>query len=65
MSVLAHTTGEPYVAAAYLVFLALLLIYVAIMAARIMRVERELTELGQLAAKRDAPRESASDEVPA
>ena len=63
--VLAQSTGESYVVAAYLVFLALLLIYVAIMASRIMRVERELSELGQLAAKRDVPREPAGDEVPA
>jgi len=34
-----------YVAAAYLVFLALLLVYVAIMATRLARVERELVEL--------------------
>ena len=58
----AHSSGEPYVVAAYLVFLALLLVYVAIMAARIVRVERELTELGELAAKRDE--RPASDEVP-
>lgn len=61
--VFAHGSGEDYVAAAYLVFLALLLIYVAIMATRIMRVERELSELGELAAKRDAAREPAPDEV--
>lgn len=36
--------GE-YVAAAYLVFLALLLVYFAIMAIRLGRVERELVEL--------------------
>jgi hypothetical protein len=34
-----------YVAAAYLVFLALILIYVAIMAIRLARTERELVEL--------------------
>lgn len=34
-----------YVAAAYLVFLALILVYVAIMAIRLARVERELVEL--------------------
>ena len=38
-----------YVAAAYLVFLALLLIYVAIMAARLSRIDRELGELAELA----------------
>jgi hypothetical protein len=41
-----HTAGK-YVAGAYVVFLALVLVYVAIMAARLSRVERELTELRQ------------------
>lgn len=36
-----------YVAGAYVVFLALILIYVAIMAAKLGRVERELTELNR------------------
>jgi hypothetical protein len=36
-----------YVAAAYLVFLALLLIYVAIMSGRLSRLERDLTELNR------------------
>jgi hypothetical protein len=35
----------PYVAAAYLVFLALILIYVAIMASKLVRIEREIVEL--------------------
>jgi hypothetical protein len=34
-----------YVFAAYLVFLALVLVYVAIMAIRLARVERELVEI--------------------
>ena len=38
----------PYVAAAYLVFLALILVYVAIMASKLARISREL---GELAAK--------------
>lgn len=38
-----------YVAAAYLVFLALVLVYVAIMATKLARVERELGELNALA----------------
>jgi len=42
-----------YVAAAYLVFLALLLVYVAIMAGRLSRLERDLTELNAEAAARD------------
>ena len=38
-----------YVAGAYVVFLALVLIYVAIMAAKIARIDRELGELAELA----------------
>ena len=41
-----------YVAAAYLVFLALILIYVVIMASKLSRFERELTELNELADER-------------
>jgi hypothetical protein len=41
-----------YVAAAYLVFLALLLIFVAIMAYKLTRVEKELIELNELANRR-------------
>jgi hypothetical protein len=47
----------PYVAAAYLVFLALILIYVGIMAVKLVRIERDLVELNQLAARRDEERE--------
>ena len=36
-----------YVAGAYLVFVALILIYVAIIAAKIARLDRELTELAE------------------
>jgi hypothetical protein len=52
-----------YVAAAYLVFLALLLIYVAIMASKLSRFERELAELNELADRRrgDAAREADGD----
>jgi CcmD family protein len=49
-----------YVAGAYVVFIALILIYVAIMAARLGRIERELGELEELAGKspeRDRARE--------
>lgn len=46
-----------YVAAAYLVFLALVLIYVVIMAAKLSRFERELSELNDLADARLAPEE--------
>jgi hypothetical protein len=39
-----HTAGK-YVAGAYIVFLALVLVYVAIMASRLSKTERELIEL--------------------
>jgi hypothetical protein len=39
-----HTAGK-YVAGAYVVFVALVLVYVAIMARRLSRTERELSEL--------------------
>ena len=39
-----HTAG-PYVAAAYIVFVAVILIYVAIMAVRLTRTERDLARL--------------------
>jgi hypothetical protein len=39
-----HTAGK-YVAGAYIVFMAIVLIYVAIMATRLARTERELVEL--------------------
>jgi CcmD family protein len=46
-----------YVAAAYLVFFALILIYVVIMAAKLSRFERELSELEELADERVVERE--------
>jgi hypothetical protein len=36
-----------YVAAAYLVFLTLVLIYVAIMAAKVARIQRELADIAE------------------
>jgi hypothetical protein len=44
-----------YVVAAYLVFLGLLLIYVAIMAFKILRLERDVTELNALADEQSDP----------
>jgi hypothetical protein len=46
-----HEAGK-YVAGAYIVFVALILIYVTIMATRLSRIERELGELVELAARR-------------
>ena len=42
-----------YVAAAYLVLFALVLVYVVIMASKLARFERELAELNDLADERD------------
>ena len=42
-----------YVAAAYLVFLGLILVYVAIMASKLTRIERDLSELDELVARRE------------
>jgi hypothetical protein len=47
----------PYVAAAYLVFLALILIYVSIMATKLGRVEREISELSELVERREREHE--------
>jgi hypothetical protein len=43
----------PYVAAAYLVFLGLVLVYVAIMAAKLARISREVQELAEVVEQRD------------
>ncbi len=51
----------PYVAGAYLVFLALILVYVVIMASKLARIERELVELADLA-ENEAPGGAASEE---
>jgi cytochrome b len=46
---LALESADRYVAGAYLVFLLLLLIYVAIMAGKLSRIQRELGSLAELA----------------
>jgi hypothetical protein len=46
----------PYVAAAYLVFLALILVYVAIMASKLVRIARELGELTEILDRREGRR---------
>jgi hypothetical protein len=51
MPALPLDTAGKYVAGAYLVFLAVLLIYVAIMGMKIARIDRELTDLADLAEK--------------
>ena len=54
MPALPLDTAGKYVAAAYLVFLALILIYVAIMAGRLSRIEKDLGEVTELLEKRTA-----------
>jgi hypothetical protein len=56
-----------YVAAAYLVFLALLVIYVGIMAYKLIKVQRDVAEINELADRALAPRheEPAREETPA
>ena len=49
-----------YVAAAYLVFLALILIYVAIMAGRLARIERDLGEVLDTLESREEERETVA-----
>jgi hypothetical protein len=53
-----HEAGK-YVAGAYAVFVTLILVYVAIIAARLQRMEKEIDSLTELAERRlggDAPR---------
>lgn len=52
MPALPLDTAGKYVAAAYLVFLALILIYVAIMASRLGRIEKDLGEVTDLLERR-------------
>jgi hypothetical protein len=54
-----------YVAAAYLVFLALLLIYVAIMAYKLIKVQRDVIEIDELTDRALAAREPEREETPA
>jgi type II secretory pathway component PulM len=52
-----------YVAGAYVVFLALIVIYVAIMAAKLQRIERELHELATFAEARADADQAAPERV--
>jgi type II secretory pathway component PulM len=69
LSLLAATPALPldeagkYVAGAYVVFLALIVVYVAIMAAKLQRIERELRELATFAeARADADQAARAPE---
>ena len=60
------TTEEKYVAAAYLVVFAAVLLYVLIIATKLARLEREVAELARRAQERKAERmpEPEGEEVP-
>lgn len=66
MSLLASTipSHDGYVAAAYIVFFALILIYVAIMAVRLGRVERQLQNM-QRARANESPDATSAAKRPA
>jgi hypothetical protein len=53
--------GGRYVAGAYIVFLLLLLIYIAIMAAKLARIERGLGEVAEIAERRKAEAEAPAE----
>jgi hypothetical protein len=55
---LAIESADRYVGGAYLVFLLLLLIYVAIMAAKLSRIQRGLGSLAEFAERRPGARTS-------
>jgi hypothetical protein len=62
-SALPENTGDGYVAAAYIVFFVLLLIYLAIMALRLSHVQRDLRDLQartQESAREDETRQGAA-----
>ena len=58
-----HEAGK-YVAAAYLVFLAMILIYVVIMAVRLSRIERDVAELDELAARKERESDGEREKAP-
>ena len=58
-----HEAGK-YVAAAYLVFLAMILIYVVIMAVRLSRIERDVAELDELAARKERESDGEREQAP-
>jgi hypothetical protein len=63
MTALPLDEAGKYVAAAYLVFLLLLLVYVAIMAGKLQRLERELTELSEATGRNSVAGETREPEA--
>ncbi len=58
------TTEEKYVAAAYLVVFLVVLVYVLIMAAKVSRLGRDVSELAELARERKRNEEQAPKPAP-
>ena len=56
MSPILAASGDGPVAAAYLVFLFLVLSYLAIMAVKLSRIEREVVEISEIVESRSAER---------
>jgi CcmD family protein len=50
------STGEKYLAAAYLVVFATVLVYLVLISLKVSRLERDLAELAELARRRDGGR---------
>jgi uncharacterized ion transporter superfamily protein YfcC len=61
---LAPGKAAPYVIAAYIVFLAIILIYLAIMAKRLRSNERDLAELKREVEQRESVKEAERDREP-
>jgi len=59
------TTAEKYVAAAYGVFLGVLLLYIVIYSFKMSRLEREVRELADLAESRARASEPEREQAPA
>ena len=57
------SAAEKYVAAAYLVVFAVVLVYVVIIALKLTRLERELSELTELARRREQPQSARLEEL--
>ena len=60
-----NDVGGKYVAGAYIVFVLLLLIYVAIMGLKLSRIERDLTEIAAIAEQRKDDAAVAAEAAPA
>jgi hypothetical protein len=63
MLTIALSDAEKYVAGAYVVFMALILVYLAIMATKLSRLEREVVELTEIAEREPAAEHERAKEA--